>query len=148
MFGNVCALCIRVMVVLILCVMSWGELMSRFLSVFVGFLNASILRSLPCRVISISREGFAVLFKFNRKRNIRVSVVQRVTKTGNSGLFNYRKTNKFLLCLHGDYESSLITINFVETPRKFIITKLSIRKLRSSSLPIIMRLICIHMSYK
>ena len=46
--SNVCGLCIRVLAALILCLMSWCELKSRYLSVCVGFLNTSILTSLPC----------------------------------------------------------------------------------------------------
>ena len=38
--------------------------------------------------------------------------------------------NKFLVCLHGEYN---ILVKLVETPRKFIIAELSIRKLGSSS---------------
>ena len=53
--GNVSALCIRVLAALILCLMSWCELKSRYLSVCVGFLSTSILRLLPCRVISVSK---------------------------------------------------------------------------------------------
>ena len=55
-FGNVCALCIKVLVVLILCLMSWCVLKSRYLSACVGCLNTSILRSLPYCVISASRK--------------------------------------------------------------------------------------------
>ena len=54
--GNVSALCIRVLAALILCLLSWCELKSRYLSVCVGFLNTSILRLLPCRVISVSKK--------------------------------------------------------------------------------------------
>ena len=60
--GNVSALCIRVLAALILCLMSWCELKSRYLCVCVcvcvcvGFLNTSILRLLPCRVISVSKK--------------------------------------------------------------------------------------------
>ena len=56
--GNVSALCIRVLAALILCLMSRCELKSRYLSVCVGFLSTSILRLLPCRVISVSKRGF------------------------------------------------------------------------------------------
>ena len=35
---------------------------------------------------------------------------------------------KFLVCLHGDYKSEY---NFVETPHKFTVAKLSIPKLGS-----------------
>ena len=45
---------------------------------------------------------------------------------------------QFLVCLHGDYESKY---NFLETPRKFTIAKLSIRKPGSSSVLIIMNYI-------
>ena len=48
---------------------------------------------------------------------------------------NATKGNKFLVCLHGDYESKY---NFVKTPRKFTIAKLSIRKLGFSRVLIIM----------
>ena len=44
--SNVCALYIRVVAELILCFMSWCELKARYLSVYLGFLNTSILRSL------------------------------------------------------------------------------------------------------
>ena len=47
----------------------------------------------------------------------------------------YEKTKfKFLVRLHGEYN---ILVYFVETPRKFIIAKLSIRKLGSLSMLII-----------
>ena len=54
--GNVSALCIRILAVLILCLMSWCELKLRYLSVCVGFLNTSVLRLLPCHVISVSKK--------------------------------------------------------------------------------------------
>ena len=55
--GNVSALCILVLAALILCLMLWCELKlkSRYLSVCVGLLSTSILRLLPCRVISVSK---------------------------------------------------------------------------------------------
>ena len=54
--GNVSALCILVLAALILCLMLWCELKlkSRYQSVCVGLLSTSILRLLPCRVISVS----------------------------------------------------------------------------------------------
>ena len=45
--------------------------------------------------------------------------------------------NKFLVRLHGEYN---ILVKLVETPRKFIIAELSIRKLGSSSVLIIVLL--------
>ena len=45
------------------------------------------------------------------------------------------EANKFLVCLHGEYNK--LVYSFVETPRKFIIAELSIRKLGSSSVLII-----------
>ena len=42
-----------------------------------------------------------------------------------------------LTCLDGEYQ---IRCNFVETPRKFIIAKLSIRNLGSLSMVIIMKI--------
>ena len=44
--------------------------------------------------------------------------------------------HKFLVCLHGEY--NILVYSFVETPRKFIIAELSIRKLGSSSVLIIL----------
>ena len=44
--GNVCALYIRVLAMLILYFMSWCELKTRYLSVCLGFLNTAILSSL------------------------------------------------------------------------------------------------------
>ena len=44
--------------------------------------------------------------------------------------------NKFLVCLHGQY-NILDLFSFVETPRKFTIAELSIRKLGSSSVLVI-----------
>ena len=41
-----------------------------------------------------------------------------------------REFNKFLVRLHGEYN---ILVKLVDTPRKFIIAELSIRKLGSSS---------------
>ena len=54
--GKVCAPYIRVLAALILCLMSWWELTSRYLSVCVDFLWMPISRLLPCRVISVSRK--------------------------------------------------------------------------------------------
>ena len=53
--GDVCALCVSVLAVLILCLMWWCDLGSRCLSVCEGFLNTSILRSLPFRVVGVCR---------------------------------------------------------------------------------------------
>ena len=50
----------------------------------------------------------------------------------------------FFVCLHGNYQSKY---DFVETPRKFIISKLSIRKLGSSSVLVIMSTIMAHVVF-
>ena len=53
--------------------------------------------------------------------------------------FNGKKTRLLLSSLHDCMVNIKLKYNFVETPRKFIIAELSIRKLGSSSVLIIMR---------
>ena len=53
-------------------------------------------------------------------------------------LYNKQNINKFLVRLHGEYNKIIYLFSFVETPRKFIIAELSIRKLGSSSVLIIL----------
>ena len=68
--GNVSALCIRVLAALIWCLMSWCELKSRYLCVCVGFLNTSILKLLPCRVISVSKKEILLSYSSSTVKEI------------------------------------------------------------------------------
>ena len=49
--GNVSALCIRVLAALILCLMSWCELKSRYLSVCASFLTTFSLARVRCTIL-------------------------------------------------------------------------------------------------
>ena len=93
--GNVSALCIRLLAALILCLMSWCELKSRYLSVCVGFLSTSILRLLPCRVISVSKREILLSSSSSIVKEILGSMLFKELRKlviSNNRLFNHGKT--------------------------------------------------------